>query len=325
MKATCNVAGAWALMVGTCLGLNSTVSAQDYPSRPLKLFVPFAAGGGSDVVSRLVMEPLAAKLGQPIVVENRPGVGGNLGMSAGATAAPDGYTLTTLTQNLASNPHMYATMPFEPLKAFQPVSIMVKVYSMLIANPKVPATSLAELIAYAKANPGKLNTGHGGVGGQTHLSLLLVGSAAGLKMAYVPYRGESLVLTDVLSGQLDLTVQSFVGIDQHIAAGALRPLGVTSPKPLAQFPNVPAITETLPGFEVSGWYGIALPAGTSPAIVQRLSSDLRAVLNDPAMRKGLGDRGFEVIADTPEEFKAVIEADYEKYRRIITEAGIKPQ
>lgn len=297
----------------------SLADAQDYPSRTIKLVVPFAAGGGSDVVSRLVMEPLSARLGQPIVVENRAGAGGNLGMAAGASAAADGYTLTTLTQNLVVNPHMYAAMPFDALKAFQPVTIMVKVYLMLIANPKLPAKDFAEFIAYAEANPGKFNAG------QTLLSLLLLASTTGAKMTLVPYRGEALVLPDVLSGQIDATVQSFIGIGQHISAGSLRALGVTSPKRIAQFPDVPAIAETLPGYEVSGWYGIGVPAGTPASIVARLGTELKLVLADPALRKGLADRGFDVIANSAEAYAAVIAEEYQKYRRLIAEAGIKPE
>ena len=249
--------------------------AQDYPSKPITLIVPFAAGGGSDLVSRIVAKHLGERLGQTIVIDNRGGAGGNIGMTAGSRAAADGYTLTTITQNIAVNPHMYKQMPFDSLNGFQLVTNMVKYASMLVSYPELPAKTVAEFIAYGKANPNALTGGHGGIGGQAHLGMLMFAKMAGIKIEYAPYRGEGPVLVDLMSGRTQLTVQSMGGLGDYVKSGKLPALGVTSTKRSPLFPNIPTVAETLPGYELTGWYGIGAPPGTPMPIVIKLRNEIR--------------------------------------------------
>ena len=298
--------------------------AQDYPTKPITLIVPFAAGGGSDLVSRIVAKYLGERLGQTIVIDNRGGAGGNIGMTAGSRAAPDGYTLTTITQNIAVNPHMYKQMPFDPLNGFQPVTNLVKYASMLVSYPGLPAKNVAELIAYGKANPNALTGGHGGIGGQAHLGMLMFAKMAGIKIEYVPYRGEGPVLADLMSGRTQLTVQSIGGLGDYVESGKLRALGVTSTKRSPLYPNIPAVAETVPDYELTGWYGIGAPPGTPMPIVINLRNEIKAVLDSPEVRKDFIARGYEIVGDTPEEFAKQLRSDYQKMKTLIEEAGIQP-
>jgi len=299
--------------------------AQDYPIKPITLIVPFAPGGGSDLVSRVVANELSKGLGQRVVIENKAGAGGNIGFAAGSRAAPDGYTLTTITQNITVNPHVLKEMPFDPLKDLQPISLMVQYYSMLVLSPSLPVQNVAELVAYGKANPGVLTGGHGGVGGQAHLSMVLIASAAGFKMEYIPYKGEAPVLPDLMAGRTSMTVQSFGGLGQHVDSGRLRAIGVTSPTRVPQFPKVPTIGETLPGFQLAGWYGIAVPAGTPAPIVKKLNDQMKIALNAPEVKKALTEMGLVVSYNTPEEFSTLIKDDYRRIQKVVAETGIKPQ
>ena len=310
-------------LAGVCAAVSA--QGQDYPNRPITLIVPFAPGGGSDLASRLVANELSKALGQRIVIENKGGAGGNIGFAAGAKAAPDGYTLTTITQNITVNPHLTKDMPLDPLKDLQPIGVMVQVYSMLVTTPSLPVTNVAELVAFGKSRPGALTGGHGGVGGQAHLSMMLLANAAGFKAEYVPYRGEAPVLLDLIAGRTSMTVQSLGGLGQHVQTGKLRPIAVTSPTRMPQYPNVPAIAETIAGFEVAGWYGLAAPAGTPAPIVRRISEQLRLVLEQPELRKALSEMGFVVKPNSPDEFGALIRNDYRRIQKLVADAGIKPE
>jgi tripartite-type tricarboxylate transporter receptor subunit TctC len=303
---------------GSC----ADAQAQDYPTKPITLIVPFAAGGGSDLVSRLVMKHLGERLGQSIVIDNRGGAGGNLGMAAGSRAAPDGYTLTVITQNITVNPHMYRQMPFDPLGAFQLITTMVKYASMLVAYPGLPATTVAELVAYGRERG--LTGGHGGVGGQGHLGMLMLARLGGVKIEMVSYRGEGPVLVDLIAGRTELTVQSIGGLGNHLETGTLRGLAVTALERSPLLPAVPAVAETLPGYDLTGWYGIGAPPGTPLPIVGRLRDEISAVLALPEVRKELLQRGFEPVGDTPAEFARQLHGDYRKMQLLIEDSGIKP-
>jgi tripartite-type tricarboxylate transporter receptor subunit TctC len=309
------------------LGGSRAAAQGAWPNRPITVIMPFAAGGGSDFVTRVVMQRLSARLGQPITVDNRGGAGGNIGFAAGARAAPDGYTLTTVTQNITVNPHMYRDMPFDPVRDFQPVTILTEVGSALVVNARVPVRDVRELIAYARANPSGITGGNGGIGGQAQLSMDLLASMAGIQITQATYRGEGPVMNDLLANQVQITVQGFGGldIDSHLRSGALRAIAVTSDIRSPALPEVPTIAETLPGFRIVGWYGIAVPAATPRPIVQRLHDEIRAVLAEPETAARLTSRGLVVGNHTPEEFSAVIRADLERYRQIIASAGIQPQ
>ena len=313
----------WAAACLAVLAGALAAQAQSYPSKPIKIIVPFAAGGGSDAVTRIVAARLTERLGQPIAVENRGGAGGNLGMEAGARAAPDGYTLTVVTQNMAVNPHLYKNLSFDPLKDFKPVALMNRFYQIVVVNPQVPARTLAELIALAKARPGHLTAGNGGVGGTAQMDIDLLCAMAGLDIVQVPYRGEAPVMTDVIAGQLHMTISSFVGVDQLIASGRIRALAVTSPKRAVQFPDIPTVADTVPGYEMDGWYGIAVPAQTPDAIVRRLESEITAIVKDPQITQTLIERGFEPVGAPSADFARVIAADHDKYGKLIRDRGIK--
>jgi tripartite-type tricarboxylate transporter receptor subunit TctC len=317
--AACRVLGlACALLVAA-----TVAQAQPYPSKPIKIIVPFAAGGGSDAVTRIVANALSERLGQPIAVENRGGAGGNLGMEAGARAAPDGYTLTVVTQNMAVNPHLYKNLGFDPLKDFKPVALMNRFYQIVVVNPQVPARTLAELIALAKARPGFLTAGNGGVGGTAQMDIDLLCAMAGLEIVQVPYRGEGPVMNDVIGGQLHMTISSFVGVDQLIAAGKIRALAVTSPGRAVQFPDIPTVSDTVPGYAMDGWYGIAVPAQTPDQIVARLEREISGIIKDPQVNRTLVERGFDPVGATSADFAKVIRADHDKYGKLIRERGIK--
>jgi tripartite-type tricarboxylate transporter receptor subunit TctC len=219
-------------------GLASTAQAQTFPAKSIRIIVPFPAGGGADTVTRIVASKLAERLGQPVTIENRGGAGGNLGMEAGARSAPDGYTLTTVTQNLVVNPHLYKNLNYNPLGDFRPIAQMNRFYQIVIVNPQVPAKTLPELVALAKAKPGSLTAGNGGVGGTAQMDIDLLCAMAGISIVQVPYRGEAPVITDVIGGQLNMTISSFIGIDQLIKTEKVRALAVTSPKRAVQFPDI---------------------------------------------------------------------------------------
>jgi tripartite-type tricarboxylate transporter receptor subunit TctC len=314
---------AFLAVAGAVLAGTLAAQAQSYPSKPIKIIVPFAAGGGSDAVTRIVASKLTERLGQPIAVENRGGAGGNLGMEAGSRAAPDGYTLTVVTQNLVVNPHLYKNLSFDPLKDFKPVALMNRFYQIVVVNPQVPARTLAELIALAKARPGYLSAGNGGVGGTAQMDVDLLCAMAGLDIVQVPYRGEAPVMTDVIGGQLHMTISSFVGVDQLIASGKIRALAVTSPKRAVQFPDIPTVADTVPGYEMDGWYGIAVPAQTPDEVVRRLESEITAIIKDPQISQTLIERGFEPVGAPAADFARIIKADHDKYGKLIRERGIK--
>jgi tripartite-type tricarboxylate transporter receptor subunit TctC len=285
--------------------------------------VPFAAGGGSDTVTRIVADKLAGRLGQPVTIENRGGAGGNLGMEAGARAAPDGYTLTVVTQNLVVNPHLYKNLNYDALRDFRPVALMNWFYQIVIVNPQVPAKTLPELIALAKAKPGSLTAGNGGIGGTAQMDIDLLCAMANINIVQVPYRGEAPVITDVVGGQLNMTISSFIGIDQLVATGKVRALAVTSPKRAVQFPDIPTIADTVPGYEMDGWYGIAVPAGAPDEVAARLEKEIVAIIKDPAITQTLIERGFDPVGSPAAEFAKTIKSDFDKYGKLIRERGIK--
>jgi len=301
----------------------ASAQAQTFPTKPIKIIVPFAAGGGSDTVTRIVASRLADRLGQPVTIENRGGAGGNLGMDAGAHAPADGYTLTVITQNLAVNPHLYKNLGYDPLKDFKPIALINRFYQIVVVNPALPAHTLAELIALAKAKPGALTAGNGGVGGTAQMDIDLLCAMAGINIVQVPYRGEAPVMTDVIGGQLNMTISSFVGVDQLIQSGKVRALAVTSPKRAVQFPDIPTVADTVPGYEMDGWYGIAAPAGLPDEIAARLEKEIVAIVKEPEITKTLIERGFDPAGLPAAEFAAVIKSDYEKYGKLIRERGIK--
>ena len=313
-----------ALSIGLAPGAASAQTAKDYPNKPIHLVAPIPPGGSTDVLLRDVARRLQERWGQPAVVENKPGGAASIGTAAVARAPADGYTLLLVNSGHAINGHVYAKLPFDPVKDFVPVVQMTSLALGLFVNPSLPAKNLAEFIALLKSKPGALSFASSGNGGATHLageSFLL---ATDTKMVHVPYRGSAPAIADVVAGQVPVSFADVPLAAPFFKSGALRPLAVSSAKRSPMLPDVPTFDESgLPGILSSVWVGILAPAGTPADIVQKLNREIVAILREPAMSARLVDQGFEVVAGTPEQFGQLIKADYDRFGVIVRKAGIK--
>lgn len=295
-----------------------------YPSKPIRMIVPFAPGGATDTIARLVGAKLQASLGQPVLVENKPGAGTNIGVAAVATAAPDGYTLLMGTPSIPVNPALYKQLSYDWQRDLQPVSMVGFVPNLLVVHPSEPVSSVKELIAYAKANPGKLNFGSSSVGGAIHLSGELFNSMAGVAMVHVPYKGSAPAMTDLLAGRIALMFDNLPSAMPHAKAGKLRALAVTSNKRSALFPDVPTVAEAgLPGFEVLSWNGIFVPAGTPRDIVMKLQVEIKKAVAQPDVQQRFAQQGIEAGGNTPEEFGVFLKAEADKWQPLVRRLGLK--
>jgi len=313
------------LVLALAAGFASLTSAQPYPTKPIKLVAPSTPGDAPDVIARLVADKLSTALGQQVVVENRPGAGGVVGSDYVAKAAPDGYTL--IMGNAGShgiNAAVYSKLPYDIQRDFAPVSQVAVAPNVMVINPSVPASTLAEFIAYAKANPGKLSYASGGNGSSAHMSMELFKSMSGIDIQHVPYKGSSPALTDVVSGQVVAFIGNMPPTVPLIKAGKLRAIAVTTKSRSALMPELPTITEAgLPGFETVAWFGVLAPAGTPPEVVNRLSAEIAKIAKSPEIREKLVAMGAEPVGSTPEEFKAVIDRDIAKWKPLAQKVGIK--
>jgi len=298
---------------------------QAYPTKPIKLVAPSTPGDAPDVIARLVADKLSLALGQTVVVENKPGAGGVVGSDAVAKAAPDGYTL--IMGNAGShgiNAAVYAKLPYDIQRDFAPVSQVAVAPNVMVINPSVPASNVAEFIAYAKSQPGKLSYASGGNGSSAHMSMELFKSMAGLDIQHIPYKGSSPALADVVGGQVVVFIGNMPPTVPLIKAGKLRALAVTTKARSALMPELPTIAEAgLPGFETVAWFGVFAPAGTPPEIVNRLSAEIGKIARSPEMREKLVAMGAEPVGGTPAEFKAVIDQDIAKWKPLAQKVGIK--
>lgn len=300
-------------------------AAEDFPTHSIRLIVPFAPGGALDTVARVLSPSLSENLGQPVVVYNQAGGGSVIGMEAAAKAAPDGYTLLLDHSGIAYMPGLHRKLPFDPVTSFQGVITAVSGIYVLAVNPSLPVKSVAELIKYAKANPGKLSYGSAGVGSSLHLAGEFFKNEAGINIVHVPYKGASHAVTDLVSGQIQMMFGPATAILPLAKAGKLRALAVTSAKPSTLAPDLPTVAQTLPGFEVIGWYGLAAPAGTPKDVVTKLNAAATKALKSPDMIAKLAKLGYEPIADTPDEASARIKSEVAHWTKIIRDAGIQPQ
>ena len=298
-----------------------------YPDRPLHLIVPFAPGGGNDTVARLVGERLAGELGQAVVIDNKPGAGGVVGAEAAARAAPDGYTLFLGgVGSHAINPNLHAHLPYDPIKDFAPITLIASAPLILVVHPSVPAHSVRELIALAKAEPGKLNYASNGNGSSSHLAAVMFASMTGIDMVHVPYKGLAPALTDLLGGQVQLMFSSVVAIVPHVKDGKLRALAVSSKERLSLLPDLPTVAEAgVPGYQSSSWYGILAPAGTPADIVAKLNAALVKVIARPDVREALAREGADPVGNSPEAFGAFIKAEEERLGDLIRTAKVPMQ
>jgi len=299
-------------------------AAANWPSANVILVSPFTPGGMSDVLGRAVGEKLSPVFGRNFIVENRAGAGGTLGATSVARAAPDGLTLLIAHIGiLAVNPSLYANLQYQPLTSFVFVAPLALVPNVLVINPKLPVHSIAELIAYAKANPGQLNFSSAGIGGAAHIAMAAFNVATGTRMVHVPYRGTPPSITDVISGQVQATFTSGVSLLPHVRSGALRALGIGTPKRIAAAPDIPAIAETVPGFEASSWYGIVAPAGTPDGIVQRLYPEVRKAMASPEIARRLNNEGAEHWDVSPEAFRDYVAVEIQRWKGVIETANIR--
>jgi tripartite-type tricarboxylate transporter receptor subunit TctC len=297
--------------------------AQAYPTKPVTIVVPFAAGGTTDILARVVGQALTKELGQTVIVDNRAGAGGNIGAALAAKAPADGYTLFMGTVGThAINQSLYKKLPFDPVKDFVPLTRVAMVPNLLVANPSKPFKTVKELIAYAKAHPGKVNFGSSGSGSSIHLSGELFNALAKVEMVHVPYKGSAPAVTDLLGGQIDIMFDNMPSAIQHVRNGRLRPLAVTTAKRSPELPDVPTVAEAgVPGYEATSWFGMFAPAGTPAPLVARLNGALVKVLADADVKKKLAEQGAEPYAEKPEQFAEFIRKETAKWSQVVKASG----
>ena len=301
-------------------------AADVYPSKTIRLVVPFAPGGGSDIVARLLSPKMTEALGQTVVVDNRAGASANLGAAVVAKAAPDGYTLLLANANYTINPSLFKSLPFDPVREFAPVALLANVTNVLAIHPSIPAKSVKELISFAKAHPGQLNFASPGNGTSSHLAGELFRQVAKIEVVHIPYKGATPAITDLIAGQVSFTMASVLSVLPYAKQGRLRMLAVTTAKRSGALPDIPTISEAgLPGFEVSNWYGILATGGTPRPAVDRLNSERARIARVPDLAEKLAAQGADPATGTPEEFERFIQAELKKWSAVVRSAGINPE
>ena len=304
--------------------LPASASAQEWPARPIRFVVPFATGGTTSILARALADRLGPVLGQPVVVENRPGAGGNVGMQAIATAEPDGYSMLMGPIGLAINPALYASMPFDPIRDLVPVSLYGGVPNMLVVHPDLPVKSVADLINHARANPGKLSFASNGNGTSSHLAAEMLKSAAGIQIVHVPYKGGAPAMQDLIAGHVQLLFDQMPAVLPQVSAGRVRALGVSSARRSSAAPEIPTIAESgLPGFDMVVWFGVLVPKATPPKVVAVLNQRINEVLADPAFRSWLGTNGVEPMAGSSSDFQRFLVSETERWGRIVRSSGAR--
>ncbi len=309
-------------LVATCA---ASQTAAQTSTQPIRLLVGASAGGSTDIIARALAAEIAPMLGRTVVVENRAGAGGNIAADAVAKAAPDGNTLLLSFTSHAVNATLYPSLPFDPIKDFTPLSLVATAPAMLVAHPSFAAKDLREMIALAKAQPGKLNFAVGAIGSSLHMAGDAFKMRAGLYIVNIPYRGTAPALADVLAGQVGLMFAPMTGAQQQVRSGKLRPLAVTSSKRLPAFPDVPAIAEVLPGFESSAWFGLFGPARMNADLKTRYNDAVRKALSSPELRKRLENEGLQLASNSPEEFAAFVESEIKRWAVVVKYSGAKPE
>jgi len=319
----------WLVLAGALAVAAPTATpalAQPYPSKPIRVVVPFAAGGAVDQLARIVGARLQESFGQPVVIENRAGAGGTTAANEVAKSPPDGYTILQHTNGQAISPAIYKSLPFDTLRDFIPVTQLVATSTVLVAHPKLPARTAKELVALAKTKPGGLNYGMTGVGNSLHLTMEMFKRAAGINIQAIPYRGDAPLNTALVAGEVDVAVVPLAAIVSHVQSGAIRALAVSSAQRSALLPDVPTLSEdAVPGFEASGWQGWFVPAKTPPEVVAAIHREVAKIVADPAMAKRLLAMGNEPVGSSPDAFAAKFRDDVARFAKVIKEAGIPLQ
>ena len=306
-----------------CIAAAVPARAADYPTRPVKWVVPYPPAGTTDVLARIVAQWLTEKLGQPFVIENKPGAGNNLGTEMVVKAPPDGYTMLLVNPANGINATLYKELSFNVIRDIAPVAGIVRTPNVMEVTPSFPAKTVAEFIAYCKANPGKINMASSGSGTSVHLSGELFKSMTGCQMLHVPYKGAGPALTDLMGGQVDVIFDNLPSSVGHIKSGKLRALAVTSVERDPSMPDLPTIAETVPGYEATAWFGIGMPKGTPKDIIEKVNAEVNRALADPKMRARLAELGGKPIAGTPDDFGKVIAAETAKWEKVVISSGAK--
>jgi tripartite-type tricarboxylate transporter receptor subunit TctC len=315
---------AFTLFAAASLLATPLAQAQKFPDKPIRFIVPFPPGGGNDILARAMQPRLSELLGQPVVIDNKPGAGGNMGTDMAAKASPDGYTIVIASNQVTINPWLYSKLPFDIEKDLVPVAQAASVPMVLVVNPEVKANNVREFIALAKANPGKLNHATPGTGTPQHIAFEVFNHAAGINVTHVPYKGTGPALADLIGGQVQSAIGTMASVEPYVKAGKLKALGVTTRRRSQAMPNVPTIAESaLPGFEVPLWYSILAPAGTPRDVVARLSADIAKVLQTPDVRERLTGQGFEVHYLNADQMADLMKRDTARWQKSIKEIGLK--
>ncbi len=311
-------------LAGAAMAAPTLAWSQAYPSRPIHMVVGFAAGGGADIIARLIGQALSERLGQQIVVDNRPGAGTNIATEVAVKAAPDGYTLLLANSPNTINATLYDNLSFDFIRDIAPVASIGRVPLVMVVNPALPAMTVPEFIAYAKANPGKVNMGSGGNGAPDHMSGELFKAMAGVPMVHVPYRGVAPAIADLLGGQVQVIFGTMPAVIALIKSGKLRALAVTTATRSDELPEVPAVGEFVPGYEASQWYGIGAPRNTPAEVIARLNHETNAVLANPKMKARLAELGASALSGTPADFGKLIVDETAKWAKVVKISGAKP-
>ena len=316
------------LVLGTAAALLAPVAgAQSYPAKPIRIVVGFAAGGTSDIIARALAAPMSELLGQQVVVDNRPGAGGAIAMDVAAKAAPDGYILGLGSAgSMSINPHLQSNLPYDVWRDFAPVAMFANASYVLNVHPSVPAHSIKQLIAAAKARPGRLNFGTAGTGSTNHMGCVLFLSMAGISAQHVPYKGGAPALIDLMGGQIDFVIDPTVTTLPYVKSGRLRPLAVSTAKRFALLPDLPTISEAgVPGYEFANWFGILAPAGTPAAVIDRLNAASNKALERPEFKERLSGQGADPLSGSTADFAAMLKREFAKYAKLVKDTGIKAE
>ena len=315
---------AWAvaaLMAVACAAL-----AQSYPSRPVRVIVPYPPGDAADILARLIGPKVSERLGQPMVVENRPGASGQIGMEVLKNSAADGYTIGIgQGGNLVVAPHTYRKIPYDPLKDFLPIAELATNYLAVVANPGLPFKTAAEMVDWAKANPGKLTLATNGEGGFPHLAFENLAIMGGFTFQHIPYKGATQIATDVIGGQVQLGIGAYTSLSPHVLSGRLRLIAVTNPVPVPNKPELPIFADAVPGYDSRGWFGYVAPAGTPRGVVRTLNGEINRAMRLPDVSDKMVALGLIIVTESPEHFGEVIRSDYAKYGKLAHDIGFKPQ
>ena len=306
--------------------VTGSVWAQPYPSKPVRIVIPFPPGNTTDIMSRLIAPKMSERLGQQVIVENRPGASGMLGLDYVAKSAPDGYTIACVQGgNMVVLPHTSKTIPYDPLRDFLPIAVSTTNYLAIVANPNVPFKTIGEMVAYAKANPGKLTVATNGEGGFPHLAFEHLRTMAGITYTHVPYKGSAAIATDIIGGQVQVGIDGITGMTPHIKSGRLRILATTNKTRPVLWPDTPVAAEDVPGYESGGWFGYAAPAGTPREIVLRLNDEINRAMRSPDVSEKLVNAGLIIVNESPEYFADLLKSDFAKYGKLVKDIGFQPQ